>query len=73
MVVLWEEHGLTSKGPAKTDALSVAVTSTLPRTAPDQSLIPQELHLQVQSRTDGNPIQENKKKKASRTRSRIEA
>eukprot|EP00975_Prorocentrum_lima_P028977 6086994-Prorocentrum_lima.AAC.1 len=40
-----------------TYAIHVAVTSHLPRTAPGQGLIPQERHLRVQPRTNGNPTQ----------------
>eukprot|EP00975_Prorocentrum_lima_P061860 12882333-Prorocentrum_lima.AAC.1 len=59
MVALWEGRALLStQGAHQTDAISAAVNSTLPRTAPDQGSIPRELHLQVQPRTNGKPIKE---------------
>eukprot|EP00975_Prorocentrum_lima_P068196 12919313-Prorocentrum_lima.AAC.1 len=57
MDVHWEEHVHTTiQELRQADATFVGAISILPRSAQDQSWIPQNLHLQICLRIDGHPV-----------------
>eukprot|EP00975_Prorocentrum_lima_P027505 5780315-Prorocentrum_lima.AAC.1 len=58
MVVHWEEPApMNTQGSQQSDVAFMEAINMLPQIAPDRRLIPQDLRLQICSRTSGRPVE----------------